>query len=188
MTFTIQNDSRGRNALGSGGGGLGYGRDFDGNIVPDAPPATIANSVAIKIDFWNNHSETENSTGLFTNGRTPTIPKSGWTVCDATGCNPLALPDALMALDKRPVAMGGTGIDLRSTHVFLAELSYDGKELTETITDTQTDASVTVTYPIDLSAFVGTEGAYVGFTGATGGVNARQDILTWVYECPAPKK
>jgi hypothetical protein len=185
MAFVIQ--SNGADALGSGGGGLGYGRDIDPELEPRVGEV-IPNSVAIKIDFWNNHSETDNSTGLFTNGRTPTIPKKGWLSCDASGCNPLVLPDTLVPLDKRLVVEGGSGIDFHSNHVFSMDLIYDGITLTEIITDTVTQATVTVSYLVDIPSVVAGKTANVGFTGATGGVNAEQDVLSWRYECPAPTK
>ena len=58
MTFTIQQSAS--NALGSGGGGLGY--------------AGIANSVAVKFDTRSNAGESNSSTGLYINGATPTLP------------------------------------------------------------------------------------------------------------------
>ena len=68
MTFTIQNV--GPKALGPNGGGLGYG--------PAAPTGTggITNSIAIKFDLFSNVGEGANSTGLYTNGASPTTPDS----------------------------------------------------------------------------------------------------------------
>jgi len=50
------------------GGGLGYG--------PDAPNKTpgIGKSVAIKFDIYGNAGESSDSTGLYTNGASPTVP------------------------------------------------------------------------------------------------------------------
>lgn len=56
LTFAIQRV--GPTAVGSGGGGLGYGG--------------IANSVAIKFDFNSNAGEGSDSTGLYVNGAAPT--------------------------------------------------------------------------------------------------------------------
>ncbi len=59
--------------LGPSGGGLGYGPDLPTN--PDASTNTpIANSVAVKFDFFSNAGEGTDSTGLYTNGASPTIP------------------------------------------------------------------------------------------------------------------
>ena len=69
FTFTIQ--GVGATALGPSGGGLGYG--------PDTPGGTpgIANSVAVKFDIYNNAGEGTDSTGLYTNGASPTTPRFG---------------------------------------------------------------------------------------------------------------
>jgi endoglucanase len=64
FTFTIQD--AGPTALGSLGGGLGYGTDgvHSGN--------TVGNSVAVKFDLYDNQGEGADSTGLYTNGANPT--------------------------------------------------------------------------------------------------------------------
>ena len=58
FTFTIQGS--GPTALGTVGGGLGYGG--------------IPTSVAVKFDLYNNAGEGPDSTGLYTNGAVPTVP------------------------------------------------------------------------------------------------------------------
>ena len=50
-----------------------------------------------------------------------------------------------------------------------------------TLTDTSTAASAMQSYAINIPATVGGNTAYVGFTGATGGATATQEILTWTY-------
>jgi hypothetical protein len=65
FTFTIQN--AGITAIGSPGGGLGYG-----SIAPTT--AAITKSVAVKFDLFDNSGEGINSTGLYTNGVAPTVP------------------------------------------------------------------------------------------------------------------
>ena len=64
FTFTIQGKSP--TALGSSGGGLGYGPDNT------AGPPGIANSLAVKFDLDSNQGEGPDSTGLFTDGAAPT--------------------------------------------------------------------------------------------------------------------
>src|SRR5207247_5401570 len=81
----------------------------------------------------------------------------------------------------------GTGIDFNAAaqasprHVFRATLAYNGTTLTETITDVNTSAAVTENYTVNIPTIVGGNTAWVGFTGATGGLNAQQDIQTWTY-------
>jgi hypothetical protein len=149
FTFTIQN--AGVTALGSPGGGLGYGKFSPGT-------ALIGKSVAVKFDLYSNSGEGTNSTGLYTNGATPTVPAT---------------------------TLGG-GVNLHSGDVFQAQMVYDGTNLTLTITDTTTPADTfTTSFPINIPATVGGPTALVGFTAGTGGQVARQEILNWTYSASA---
>jgi hypothetical protein len=114
----------------------------------------IGNSVAIKFDLSDNAGEGSNSTGLYVNGAAPT---GG-------------------ATDLTP-----TGINLHNGRAFRATLTYDGTDLFVTLRDLTSGASATQTYTVDLAGLVGGSTAYVGFTGATGGLTAVQDILNWTY-------
>jgi len=67
FAFVLQ--SNGPNALGSSGGGLGYGKPAIAQTGP-----SITNSVAIKFDLHNNDGEGSSSTGLYVNGAAPTTP------------------------------------------------------------------------------------------------------------------
>jgi hypothetical protein len=146
ITFIIQGSSP--TALGPGGGGLGYGPDHPGGS------GGIPNSIAVKFDTFDNAGEGADSTGLYLNGASPSIPA---------------------------VNLSNTGIDLHSQDVFKVTLSYDGTTLTETITDTKTQATFTTQYTVNIAAAVGGNVGYVGFGGGTGGNTAVQDILTWTY-------
>src|SRR5262245_17023523 len=66
-------------------------------------------------------------------------------------------------------------------HTFRATLSYDGTTLTETLQNLTTGAMFNTSFPVNISALVGGNTAFVGFTGGTGGLNAQQDIQTWTY-------
>ncbi|MEX0677394.1 MAG: hypothetical protein WD063_09980, partial [Pirellulales bacterium] len=114
--------------------------------------AGIGASVAVKFDLYDNTGEGPNSTGLQRNG------------------SPVSV-----------VGLNGTGIDLHSGHVFSVNLVYDGSTLGVTISDTVTLAAATQSYTIDIPAVVGGDTAYVGFTGATGGLTAIQRVLNWTY-------
>ena len=141
FTFTIQNS--GPSAVGAAGGGLGY--------------QGIANSVAIKFDLYNNGGEGSNSTGIYVNGASPTLPASDLTAA---------------------------GIDLHSGHYFDALVNYDGKTLTVQLMDIQTQAKAVFSYQVNIPLTVGSTKAYVGFTGATeasGGAGAIQNIRSWSY-------
>ena len=138
MTFVIQNGAA--TALGQGGGSLGYGG--------------IANSVAVKFDIYNNAGEGTDSTGMYVNGATPTVPA---------------------------VDMTSSGVSLLSGDVMNVQLSYDGTTLTLTITDATTSKSFTTSWTVNIPTTVGSTTALVGFTGGTGGTTAIQDVLSWTY-------
>lgn len=120
--------------------------------------AGIAHSVALKFDLYDNAGEGINSIGVYTNGASPTVPATDLT---------------------------GSGVDLHSGHVIQAQLIYDGANLHVTLTDMSTHAAFTTTYPIAITTATGNPTAYVGFTGATGGLGATQQILSWTY-APLP--
>ncbi len=146
FTFVIQN--AGKTALGPTGGGLGYGSDTPGGT------GGIATSVAVKFDLYNNAGEGANSTGLYTNGASPTTPATDLT---------------------------STGVNLHSGDLFKVHAVYNGTALSVTITDTVTGKSATQSYTVNIPSVVGASTAYVGFTGGTGGQTATQDMHTWLY-------
>jgi Legume lectin domain/Abnormal spindle-like microcephaly-assoc'd, ASPM-SPD-2-Hydin len=156
IAFVIQ--ETGTEALGPAGGGLGYGPDAITN--PSASSLTpIAKSVAVKFDTVNNDGEGWNSTGLYINGASPSLP-------------------------ARTL---GNGVNLQSGDPFKVHVSYDGTALTMTITDLlNTSQTFTTSWPIDIPATVGGNKAYLGFTGATGASVANQDISQWTFNDSTP--
>jgi hypothetical protein len=166
LTFTVQNVDP--TALGPNGGGLGYGPDrIPETPAPGGTERGIRNSVAIKFDLHDNSGEGPNSTGIFTDGRSPTIRTSGL---------PPEIPDL-------SVVLRGTGIELQSQSIKSVELTYDGTQLTETITDLEDpNLTFTTSYLVDIPSFVGGDAAFVGFTGATGSTWSIQDVLSWRFE------
>jgi hypothetical protein len=134
-----------------GAGGAGLG--YGAPIVGGA--GGIANSVAIKFDLYNNAGEGNDSTGLYINGASPTTVGS--------------------------INLSKTGIDFHSGHTFHVGMSYDGVTLSVSITDLTTNVKATQSYKVNIPSIVGGNTAYVGFTGATGGLTAIQDILSWTY-------
>jgi len=137
FAFVIQGNSP--TALGPTGGGLGYGPDHSGGT------GGIPNSIAVKFDLFNNAGEGNDSTGLYIDGVSPTVPA---------------------------VDMANSGINLQSSDGMNVTLSYNGTTLTETITDTVTHATFTTIYTVNIPAIVGSNVAYAGFTGGTGGLTA----------------
>ena len=145
FTFTIQNHST--SATGPGGAGLGYGAPSPGGN------GGIPNSVAVKFDLYNNLGEGSDSTGLYVNGASPTVP----------------------ALD-----MTSSGVNLHSGDVCNVRMTYDGTTLTMQVADVTTRATYQASWPIDIPMTIGSNTAYVGFTAGTGGATATQDILSWI--------
>jgi Legume lectin domain/Chitobiase/beta-hexosaminidase C-terminal domain len=152
FTFTIQD--AGLTALGAYGGGLGYGADPN-----NGPTASIGKSIAIKFDIYSNSGEGTDSTGLFTNGATPTNPA---------------------------VSLTSSGIVLSSGDTIAAQLTYNGTTLTLSLTDTVTNKTFTQAFTVNIPSTVGANTAYVGFTGGTGGASAIQNIKTWTFTPGTP--
>jgi hypothetical protein len=148
ITFTIQNSSAGSKALGPSGGGLGYG--------PDVPGGTggISNSVAVKYDLYSNNGEGDDSTGLYTNGASPTTPATDMTA---------------------------SGVILNNGDTMTVHITYNGTTLAMTVTDTTVNATFTTSWPINIPQTIGGNTAFVGFTGGTGGETASQKIETWTF-------
>jgi hypothetical protein len=117
----------------------------------------VAASVAVKFDLYNNSGEGKNSTGFYTRGAMPSTPSSDMT---------------------------SSGVNLHSGNVFSVRLTYDGTTCRMTITDTKTAASFSTSSAVNIPSIVGSNAAYVGFTGGTGGLAATQKILTWTYSTP----
>jgi hypothetical protein len=144
FAFVIQGGSS--SALGPDGGGLGYGPATPGGT------AGIGKSVAVKFDLYSNDGEGVDSTGLYTDGASPTMPA---------------------------VNMTSSGLNLHTTDVFNVQISYNGTNLTMTITDVTTNATFTQAWPINIPTTVGGNTALVGFTGGSGGDTAIQEIIGW---------
>jgi hypothetical protein len=155
FTFTLQN--AGLTALGSPGGGLGFGPDPNYHV--SSYEYSISSSVAVKFDLANTSGEGVDSIGVYQNGAAPAMP----------------------AID-----LSNSGIDFHSGHTFKAQLDYDGSNLTVTITDTN-DAAKTYSraFPVDIPGVIGSKTAYAGFTASTGTATATQDILQWTFN-PLP--
>jgi len=144
LAFVIQN--AGVSTLGPGGSGLGYGASLPGGA------GGVGKSAAVKFDLYSNDGEGTDSTGLYTNGASPTTPATDMTV---------------------------SGVKLNSGHVLHAHITYDGANLTLVLTDMATSQSFTKTWVVNIPSTVGSGSAYVGFTAATGGLTMTTNILNW---------
>lgn len=145
IAFVIQSQSP--TALGSPGGGIGYGRRSGG------PGPTITPSLAIELDTWDNSRDGFDPPGqhvaVTVNGdithhliwRTPRFSLYGDRAMDVTVY--YNARDHVLTVYVRPYL----NLPFGASDYQLAPL---------------------FTYPIDLSQIVGTGPAYVGFTGGTG--------------------
>ena len=144
FAFVLQ--SIGFNALGSGESGLGYGP-----TVPGGGGAKIAHSVAVKFDLHSDEGEGSNSTGVYVDGASPTVPYTEVT----------------------------PAINLHSGHTFHARLTYTSKILSIVITDLTQYAVFAGSYPVDIPKAVGSTSGYAGFTASTGDLYDTIKILNW---------
>jgi hypothetical protein len=118
--------------------------------------AGIPHSLAIKFDFSTLVGTGTNSTGLFLNGAMPTTPAES------------LVPNNLVL---------NTGDKI---HVLI---TYDGINLYWKIQDVSA-AQLEIfsnTVQINIPNVIGSNTAYVGFTGATGTTDSNQDILDWTF-------
>ena len=119
----------------------------------------IPKSVAIKFDLFNNAGEGPDSTGLYLNGAMPTVPA---------------------------INLSTTGINLHSGDYMNVSMTYDGQDLNLTITDAVTLATWSQSFAVNIPATVGSNTAYVGFTGGDGLYTASQKVTSWTYIAGPP--
>ena len=72
-------------------------------------------------------------------------------------------------------------VDVRSGHPIRVDLDYDGTTLAATLTDTVTSGVFRTNWLVNLPGAVGGNLAYVGFTGASGGVASKQLISDFSF-------
>jgi len=149
--FTFTIQRQSNTALGGGGGAVGF--------------VGIPNSLGVHFRWYDNGNSISN-VGIWTNG-----------VADNTN----------------EVATGGTDINgqpfgflMTNGHNYKVDISYD--DTNKAINLTVTDLTDTTVAPFttqftgqDVTAAIGGPIGYVGFTGATGGANAEQDISNWTF-------
>jgi hypothetical protein len=141
--FILQNSSAGSNALGAGGGGLGYGGMTD--------------SAGVQINIYGGNGLGGVGIGFGTNGAiAQTVP---------TGA-----------------------VDVNVGDPIEFQLQYANGNLAVMLTDPMVPATYTLNYPFAslLPVLNGTDLAYVGFSGGTGGLNAIQTISNFEFNSVIP--
>jgi hypothetical protein len=83
------------------------------------------------------------------------------------------------------IDMTSSGIFLNSGDAIAAHMTYDGVNLILTLRDAVVNKTFTHTFPINIPATIGSNTAYIGFTGGSGGLTSSQKILTWTLTSQA---
>ena len=119
----------------------------------------LPDAILVKFDLYNNVTgvPSGNFTGYYTDGEYPQAPQ-----------NP-------------QYDMSGSGIKMQSGDLFRATLSYDGTTLTETLTDTVTNATYTHSYAANIPGAITANTGFVGFGGGTGAATDDVYIDSWTY-------
>jgi hypothetical protein len=153
ITFVLAQSS---NGLGGSGGGIGY--------------QNVPNSVAIEFDTFNNGSgdgNSSNAVGVDVDGSLTSIL--------------LANPYGVVTCDFGANAYTQSGC-MANGDIWTATIGYDGTNLTVNVQDGANPAQTLISnYGIDISSYLGTNTAYVGFTSATGSGWENHDILDWRF-------
>ena len=141
--------------LGGGGGGLGY-------------LGAGGNSVAIEFDTYDNSEGSSNHVGIDTNGNLADANLAsvyGIATCDFTGNSYQA--DGCLS----------------NGHLWTANISYNGTNLTVSLTDPAKGVAFTAinNLGINIAGILGQSTAFVGFTSATGGGLENHDIVNWIF-------
>lgn len=149
LAFVVQ--SNGPNAIGSNGGGIGYG------LAPGATSGpSIVNSLAVIFDSHNNQGEGANSVRIETGGITS---PAGSVDLTSSGID-LHSGDHFLA---QIVHVETTG------------------SLVLTINDLDNGKAFTHTFTVDLFGALGDTSGYAGFTSATGATASTVSVLNWTY-------
>jgi hypothetical protein len=74
-----------------------------------------------------------------------------------------------------------TPVNIASGNPIHVSLLYTGSVLRVTLTDLNTSSTFTTNYPVNFSAVLGAETAYVGFTGGDGGLASTQVVSNYTY-------
>jgi hypothetical protein len=122
--------------------------------------AGINKSVAVLFKFYDKPPATPTST-------TPTPP----TNVIGMGTNG-QLPSSTTPLP----------VPLYSGHLLKIDIQYKNKKLDVIVTDAASKTSDKQSYTVNIPSIVGSDMAYIGFTGGTGSLTATQDIVSWHYQ------
>ena len=124
----------------------------------------LPDNVLVKFDTYNNVTGLPggNFTGYYTDGEYPQAPQNS------------------------QYDMSGSGINMQSGDLFSATLTYDGATLTETVTDTVTNATYRQSYTVNIPAAITANTGFIGFGGGTGAATDDVYLDSWTYAVETP--
>jgi Legume lectin domain/PEP-CTERM motif len=163
ITFVLAASPTG---LGTAGGGMGY--------------QGVPNSVAIEFNTYNNGSfdgNSSNHVAIDTNGVLTNLALTNvYGIQTCVFATPNTIPGCMSNGD-----------------LWTANIGYNGSNLNVSLLDPAEGLAFNAitNYPINIASFLGTNSAFVGFTGGTGGGFENQDVVNWQFAntatLPAPE-
>jgi hypothetical protein len=83
------------------------------------------------------------------------------------------------------VSFQPSGINICNGDLYTADVDYNGKKLSLTLSDRAKPSSrFSTSWEVDIPSIVGSTTAYVGFTAGTGSLTSTQEITDWLYFSP----
>jgi hypothetical protein len=158
ITFVLAASPTG---LGTGGGDIGYGG--------------VGNSVAIEFDTFDNGSDDGDSSNHVA------IDEDGH-IEDGTAESD---QDLVNVYGNSSCGFAGVSGCMSNGDIWSVTIGYDGTSLSVSVWDMSgkyaegAPFTVYTAQPVNISSFLGTTNAFVGFTGGTGSGFEQQDILNW---------
>jgi hypothetical protein len=154
MAFVVQNDPRGAGALGTDGGALGYSSG-----VPDysASPAIVP-SVALEFNLYSGATPFEDSANYIS------LNTNGYLGDTGTGLLEYTSPVFFNSGDPINVSV-----------------TYTNQIASLVLEDASTAETFSVNIPINIPAVLGSNVAYIGFTGGDGAVTSIQQISNFTF-------
>jgi hypothetical protein len=169
LTFIIHQDPRGANAIGVGGGTMGY----VGGVVGGQNNLQVKPFVAVELDTWTSGAfdPANNFTADVNGGTTRNGNHLGINVSSARYSIAQTAPGAIPQITTGAPRNVWVDYDGK-THVMEVYMAENGVK----------PASPVLTQKVDISNFFTGSDLYVGFAGATGGAGANYNIRSWDFD------
>lgn len=158
----------------SGLGTIGYGMGYEG----------VSHSVAVEFDTYNNGNA--NSLGYFS----AEPDSSNHVAVDLNGVLTNSFASNVYGNGScgfaggRPAQNTNTAAGCMSNgDLWTANIAYDGSNLNVTLSDPAKGSvfKALTNQPLNIASYLGTNTAYVGFTGSSGAGYENEDIVSWQF-------